>query len=189
MLTHENDKTVMCPIVGDGMVGKTQICKTFAGSQTSDDYTATVSDLYTVPTYMLGSNYVIKIVDSSGQHDYKEVRTKSYKEANVFILCYSVSDRDSFENVKSFWIPEIRNLCKKTPVVLVGTYKDTRDENNNVSKQEGLDIMESHKFDAFIECRSDNKEEVNELFEDILLSVIKSKRRRRSSLLRTLMGK
>ena len=67
MLTHENDKTVVCPIVGDGMVGKTQICKTFAGSQTADDYTATVSDLYTVPTYMMGSDYIIKIVDSSGQ--------------------------------------------------------------------------------------------------------------------------
>lgn len=74
-------------------------------------------------------------------------------------------------------------------MVLVATYKGTRDEHNNVSKQEGLDIMESHKLDAYIECRSDNKEEVDELFEDILLSVIKSKRRRRSSLLHTLMGK
>lgn len=101
-------------------------------------------------------------------------------------MCYSLADRDSFESVESFWIPEIRKICKKTPIVLVGTGKDLKDENNNVTKQEGLDIIEKIGVDAYLECSAFNKEEVDLVFEDALLSVIKHKKRRRSSLLRLL---
>lgn len=120
------------------------------------------------------------------QHDYRDIRTKSYKESEVFILCYSLADSDSFESIGSFWLPEIRKLCKKTPIILVGTGKDLRDENNNLSKQEGLDVIEKFGVNAYLECSAFNKEEVDMVFEDALLSVIKNKKRRRSSLLRLL---
>ncbi|XP_063428500.1 cdc42 homolog [Mytilus trossulus] len=189
MISQVSDKTVTCTIVGDGMVGKSQICKTFIGDLTIEDYEATVTNEHSVLTQFMGDKYTLRIVDSSGQHDYKELRTKSYKGSEVFILCYSLSDRDSFESIESFWIPEIRKICKKTPVILVATGKDIDDENNNVSKQEGLCIMDKHGIDAYVECSSYNKEEVNEVFEDVLLSVIKNKKRRRSSLLRHLLAR
>ena len=67
MVLHASDKSVSCTIVGDGMVGKTQICKTFVGDETADDYQATVTDEYTATTQMMGDKYTIRIVDSSGQ--------------------------------------------------------------------------------------------------------------------------
>ena len=67
MISHGSEKIVTCTIVGDGMVGKTHICKTFAGTRTSKDYEATVTEEYNVPVKMLGDNYTIKIIDTSGQ--------------------------------------------------------------------------------------------------------------------------
>jgi len=104
-------------------------------------------------------------------------------------VCYSVVDRDSFESVESFWISEIRKLCKKTPIILVATGRDIEDENGNVSKQEGLNIMDKCGAIYYVECSTHNKDEVNDLFEDVLLSVIKRRKRRRSSILRHLIAR
>ena len=67
MISHESEKPVTFTIVGDGMVGKTHICKTFAGKKTSQSYQATVNDEYTVSTEMIGNKYNIRILDTSGQ--------------------------------------------------------------------------------------------------------------------------
>ena len=121
----------------------------------------------------------------------------------MFIVCYSVVDRESFESVESFWIPEIRKLCKKTPIILVATGRDIEDENGNVSeqeelnenvskrderlngnvsKQEGLNIMNKCRADYYVECATKNKEKVKELFDAALMSVIKKKKTHRFSL-------
>jgi GTPase SAR1 family protein len=81
---------------------------------------------------------------------------------------------------------EIRKLCKKTPIILVATGIDSIDEKDNVSKEEGLMIMHKCGVDAYVECETNNKDQVAELFEDALLSV-KSRKRRRSSLLHSLI--
>ena len=73
--------------------------------------------------------------------------------------------------------------------MLVATGQDIKDENDNVSKEEGLEIMDKHRTDAYVECKCDNTEDVNDLFEDTLLSVMKHRKRRRSSLLRSLMAR
>ena len=128
----------------------------------------------------------------------------------MFIVCYSVVDRDSFESVESFWISEIRKLCKKTPIILVATGRNIEDENGNVSKhkelnenvskqdeglngnvseQEGLNIMNKCRADYYVECATKNKEEVKELFDAALMSVIKNRKARRFSLVRHLVAR
>lgn len=67
MISHTADKSVTCTIVGDGMVGKSQLCKTFVGDLTIEDYKATVTDEHHVLTQLMGDKYSLRIVDSSGQ--------------------------------------------------------------------------------------------------------------------------
>lgn len=82
---------------------------------------------------------------------------------------------------------EIRKLCKKTPIILVATGIDIRGGNDNVSRDEGLVIMDKCGVDAYVECESNDKDQVAEVFEDALLSVVKNRKRRRSSLLHSLI--
>lgn len=105
----------------------------------------------------------------------------------MFIVCYNVTDRDSFESIEGFWMSEIRQFCKKTPIILVATGIDSIDEKDNVSKEEGILMMDKCGVDAYAECETNNKDQVTELFEDALLSVFKNRKRRRSSLLHSLI--
>ena len=47
---------------------------------------------------------------------------------DVFLACFSIDTRKSFDNIKANWIPEIRHHNPRTPIILVGTKKDIREE-------------------------------------------------------------
>ena len=45
---------------------------------------------------------------------------------DVFIVCFDVSRRASFENVRHKWYPEIKHYCPEAPSILVGMKSDLR---------------------------------------------------------------
>ena len=45
---------------------------------------------------------------------------------NVFIVCFSIDSRISLQNAKNKWIPELRQHCPNTPIILTGTKSDLR---------------------------------------------------------------
>ena len=47
----------------------------------------------------------------------------SSNQTDVFLLCYSVDNRTSFNNVMTKWVPELRHHCPNAPIVLVGMCK------------------------------------------------------------------
>ena len=46
----------------------------------------------------------------------------------MFLICFSLTNRGTLENVKEKWLVELKHHCPNTPKVLVGTKKDLRDE-------------------------------------------------------------
>ena len=83
--------------------------------------------------------------DTGGLDDQDRLRPLSYPETvgtlrsslprlpgwylfqDVFLVCFSVTNTDSFSNVESVWIPEVRSHCPDTPIILVGTKADRKD--------------------------------------------------------------
>ena len=58
--------------------------------------------------------------------DYDRLRPMSYPQTDVFLLCFSVVKRTSFESIRHKWLPEVRHHCPHIPVVLVGMKSDLR---------------------------------------------------------------
>jgi len=44
------------------------------------------------------------------QEEYDQLRIMAYPNTNVFILCFSVVDPDSYSNILSKWIPELNRM-------------------------------------------------------------------------------
>ena len=61
-----------------------------------------------------------------GSPAYDSVRPLSYQEADVFLLCYKISDPISLYNVKNKWIRELRQHRPDVPVILCGCQSDLR---------------------------------------------------------------
>ncbi len=54
--------------------------------------------------------------------------TLIFEKTDVFLLCYAVNNRTSFNNVTSKWIPELKHHCPNAPIVLVGN-NDLKNKN------------------------------------------------------------
>lgn len=84
-----------------------------------------------------------KIKRFLGQEDYDSLRPLSYPDSNVFIVCFSVVNPDSFDNVKTKWVPEIRHHCPYTPMILCGTKIDLREDTDMLKKLKERDLAPS----------------------------------------------
>lgn len=97
-------------------------------------YAPTIFERYSI-TYKV-TNYKVHctIWDTSGTSSYDTVRPLAYPETHVFILCFSISDPSTLENIITKWYPEVRRYCQTTPLILCGCQSDLRNDFETLAK-------------------------------------------------------
>lgn len=113
-------------VVGDGGVGKSCLLISRSTGSFPSEYIPTVFDNYCGNFQVDGRFYDVGLWDTAGQEDYDRLRPLSYPETDIFLVCFDVHNRSSFENIEHKWISEIRHFCPDTPVLVVGCKIDLR---------------------------------------------------------------
>lgn len=105
-----------------------------------------------------------------GQEDYDRLRPLSYANSNVFVVCFSIGSRTSFENVRDKWVPELRKHAPNIPIILVGTQCDRRQNGGNlISEGEARKLAKSIKAAGYLECSAKSREGVKAIFSEAVL--------------------
>uniref|UniRef100_A0AAQ5ZE25 Ras homolog family member V n=1 Tax=Amphiprion ocellaris TaxID=80972 RepID=A0AAQ5ZE25_AMPOC len=115
-----------CMLVGDGAVGKTSMIISYIFNGYNTEYRQTAFDVFTGLVHVNGIPIRIKLIDTAGQEEFGHLRSLCYAHVDVFILCFSLVNPVSFDNITSKWIPQIRAGNPTSPIVLVGTQSDLR---------------------------------------------------------------
>lgn len=119
-------QSIKLVVVGDGGVGKSCFLICATTSSFPSDYVPTVFDNYSVNLMLNGSPYSVGLWDTAGQEDYDRLRPLSYPQTDVFVVCFDVASRSSFENVTEKWVPELRHFVPEAPILLLVTKTDLR---------------------------------------------------------------
>ncbi|GIY06155.1 GTP-binding protein RHO1 [Caerostris extrusa] len=91
-------------------------------------YTPTGFERYTA-TYCVGGYRIqFTLWDTSGTSAYDTVRPLSYKDASVFLLCFTIGSPDTLDNTVNKWFPEIRQHSQNIPIILCGCQSDLRND-------------------------------------------------------------
>lgn len=101
------------------------------------------------------------------------MRTLSYYDTDIFIVCYTVDDKDSLDNVRTKWVPEISEFRPNTPFILVGTQTDLRGSlvditESCITTQQGRKMARKLGAEGFFECSALDGVGIFEVFQSAL---------------------
>ncbi|KAK9955972.1 hypothetical protein ABG768_015809 [Culter alburnus] len=170
-------QTVKCVTVGDTAAGKTQLLIRYITTAFSSEYDHTSVDIHRVPVTVDGEPVTLELLDTTGMEEYNVIRPLYYLRQDVFLICFSLVDPASFENVSERWCPEVRHHCPNTPVILVGTELDLRDDKDTVEQlkkkkqtpiiyHQGLAMAERIGAVKYLECSALTQVGVKAVFEE-----------------------
>ncbi|CAI5757652.1 unnamed protein product [Candida verbasci] len=112
-------------VVGDGAVGKSCLLVSYAESKFPEIYVPTVFENYvTIVQSPYGKTIELALWDTAGQEEYDRLRPLSYPDTDLILLCFSLNNLTSLQNVKDLWYPELNHFCPDIPIILVGTKQD-----------------------------------------------------------------
>ena len=157
-------------ILGDGACGKTSLLNVFTRGYFPQVYEPTVFENYVHDIYVDGQHIELSLWDTAGQEEFDRLRSLSYSDTHVIMLCFSVDSRDSLENVQSKWVGEIAEHCDGVKLVLVALKCDLRDQSgdeidrNLISYDEGLAVARQVSALRYLECSGKLNRGVNETF-------------------------
>ncbi len=117
-------------------MGKTCLLISYTSNSFPGEYVPTVFENYSCNVMVNGQPVNLGLWDTADQEDYDRLRPLSYPGTNVFLICYSVASRPSYNNAGSRWIEEIRAHAPGVPVMVVALKTDLRDDQQTVSRLE-----------------------------------------------------
>ncbi|XP_006893328.1 PREDICTED: rho-related GTP-binding protein RhoD [Elephantulus edwardii] len=175
-------------LVGDGGCGKTSLLMVFVQGDFPENYTPTVFERYNCRLQLKDKPVHLQIWDTAGQDDYDRLRPLFYPDASVVLLCFDVTNPNSFSNVSDRWYPEVSHFCKHTPIVVVGCKTDLRKDKSLVKKlrknglepvtyNRGQEMARSVGAVAYLECSARLQDNVHAVFQKAAVVALSSRRR------------
>ena len=163
-------------VVGDGAVGKTCLLWSYAKKETPPDYVPTVFDNYVVKITVGQKDVNLELWDTAGQEDLENIRVLSYTGTDVFLICFSVIEPTSFQNVQSKWLTELNQYVTNPTTLLIGTKKDLRTDDSilkqlsdsgqkPITPEEGTQKAAQILAKGYLECSAITREGVREVFD------------------------
>ncbi|KAJ7065189.1 GTP-binding protein Rho3 [Mycena amicta] len=162
-------------VCGDGACGKTSLLNVFTRGFFSQVYEPTVFENYVHDLYVDDQQVELSLWDTAGQEEFDRLRSLSYAETHVVMICFSIDNPISLENVESKWLDEILEYCPGVKLVLVALKCDLRDDlsvkerlhrhgAHPVQYEEGLTVARRIRASRYLECSSKHNRGVTEVF-------------------------
>ena len=84
--------------------------------------------------------YSIRLCDNPSSDAYDSTRSICFCGSDVVLLCFTLDDRQTLQDLHERWIMEVEYYCKDVRIILVGMNSDLRriGNPNHVSDEETL---------------------------------------------------
>ena len=130
-------------LIGESSVGKTCIINKFCKNKFNSDVESTLGANYSQKKVEINGNLIrLDLWDTAGQEKYRAIGRHFYKESYIVCLVYDITNKESFQNLKKIWYPELVEYGEKYKIVaLIGNKIDKYLE-EEVSEEEGKKFAE-----------------------------------------------
>jgi GTPase KRas protein len=135
-----------------------------------DEYDPTIEDSYRKQCVIDGEVALLDVLDTACQEEYAAMGEQYIRTGEGFMLVYSITSRQSFEEVMTIQQQILRIKDKDYfPIILVGNNCE-REGERQVSKQEGQSLARSFGC-PFIETSAKSRINVDNAFYDLVREI------------------
>lgn len=140
--TRNGIKVFRIVVLGEGGVGKSALTLQFVNHNFLEYHDPTIEDAYQRQAVIDGEPALLDILDTAGQIEFTAMREQYMRCGEGFLICYSLTDRRSFEEVAGYkkLITKVR-AADSIPIVLVGNKVDLDDR--KITTEEGQALAQA----------------------------------------------
>ncbi|XP_023537980.1 mitochondrial Rho GTPase 1-like [Cucurbita pepo subsp. pepo] len=163
---HPGKRTgVRIVIAGDRGTGKSSLIVTAA----ADNFPVNVPPVLPptrLPEDIYPDRVPTTIIDTSSRTEDSAKVAEELKRADVVVLTYACDQPQTLDRLSTFWLPKLRQLEVRVPVIAVGCKLDLRDENQQVSLEQVMSpiMQQFREIETCIECSAFKHIQISEVF-------------------------
>ena len=159
-------------IGSSGVGAKTSLIERIVNNSFSGNSNPTTGASYSTKTVITkeGKEIKLELWDTAGQEKYRSLIKFFYKNADCIVLGYDITRKCTFEDIKYYWISDIKSAYNPKLMYLIGCKIDYY-ENQTVSSDEAEEFAEENNL-RFFEVSNKNNKGVNEFVGDLANQII-----------------
>ncbi|XP_032083851.1 LOW QUALITY PROTEIN: rho-related GTP-binding protein RhoU-like [Thamnophis elegans] len=173
-------RALECVLLGDGAVGKTSLALSYSTNGFPTRYVPTALDRFSAVVQVDDAPIRLQLCDTAGQEGFDALWQACCPKADICLLCFSVVAPTSFRNIVDKWHPEVRRHCPSTPVLLVGTQTDLRQDvkvlialsqrqEKPVPPTAGRSLARKLGMAGYVECSALTQQNLKEVFDTAIV--------------------
>ena len=160
--------------LGDQNVGKSSILNRFLNDTFVEEYQATIGlDFQSKNVQIDNQDVHLLLYDTAGQEKFRSLIPMYTRDANIILLVYDISNKDSFTNL-SLWLKDLTNVNMEEVIICIVGNKIDLNDKRAVNTEEGKKFAEEHDF-IFQEISAKTGEGFSDLFYKNLFEQIRFK--------------
>ena len=160
-------------LIGETGVGKTCIINRFINNKFYPDTLSSLNAQFISKEmkFPQGQTVVLELWDTAGQEKYRSIAKIFYKDARAVIMVYDITDENSFNQLKEYWIEQIKENGNKNVILAIAANKSDLIGEIKVKNEEGEKFAKEIGA-IFIPTSAKNAAGIQILFESIARKIL-----------------
>ncbi|PIN13779.1 putative Ras related/Rac-GTP binding protein [Handroanthus impetiginosus] len=152
-------------VAGDAKTGKSSLIVT-AAAENFPSNVPPVLPPTRLPEDLYPDRVPVTIIDTSSSPENRGRLVEELKRADAVVLTYACDRPETLDRLSTYWLPELRRLEVKVPVIVVGCMLDKRADQQPVSLEQVMSPIMQHfrEIETCIECSAVNHIQIPEVF-------------------------
>ena len=166
---EENAESCKVVLLGESGVGKTSIISQFVNKTFNQEEMSTTGATFASKTLYFeqyNKSICFEIWDTAGQEKFKSLTKVFYKDASIVILVYDITRKESFEQLKEYWIKEVKEQAPKKIVIGIAANKIDLYEKEVIDEETGRTLAKDIGA-LFASISAKNRDGIEELFFEV----------------------
>ena len=150
-------------IIGDSAVGKSNILLRYIHDRFNEEFHSTIGVEFGAKNLDIdGKIFRIQVWDTAGQETFRSITRAYYKNSVCAFVVYDISNRTTFDNIKT-WVEDCKRLSPKAVLMILIGNKTDLEEKREVSYEEGSIYASKHGM-LFYECSAKTGQNIDKIF-------------------------